>query len=141
LVLEDDLNFFPAYKAVFLYRMDADPRVIKALKKLEGSIDENLMMQLNAEAERTKDYSLAANMYFEKKLRTTRSRGSPGNDGKDRALDCASSIAGGDFAFFCDPDWNSFGDLGQQARIGESDHYWFFGVGADHTCVGRCWRC
>jgi osmoprotectant transport system permease protein len=68
-VLEDDLNFFPAYKAVFLYRMDADPRVIKALKKLEGSIDEKLMMRLNSEAEQTKDYSLAAGMYFGEKAK------------------------------------------------------------------------
>ncbi|EEF59702.1 glycine betaine ABC transporter substrate-binding protein [Pedosphaera parvula] len=66
-VLQDDLNFFPAYKAVFLYRMDADPRVVEALKKLEGSINENLMMQLNAKAEQTKDYSLAAAMYFGEK--------------------------------------------------------------------------
>lgn len=63
-VLEDDLDFFPAYKAVFLYRLDADPRVIAALKKLEGTLNEELMMKLNAEAERTKDYSFAAALYF-----------------------------------------------------------------------------
>ncbi|MDB6121715.1 MAG: Substrate-binding region of ABC-type glycine betaine transport system [Pedosphaera sp.] len=67
MVLEDNLNFFPAYKAVFLYRLDADPRVIKALKKMEGTINEELMMKLNAEAERTKDYSLAASLYFGEK--------------------------------------------------------------------------
>src|SRR3712207_8496494 len=35
-----------------------------ALQKLGGTIDEARMIQLNAEAERTKDYSRAASLYF-----------------------------------------------------------------------------
>ena len=62
--LEDDLHFFPSYKAVFLFRLDADPRVIRALEKLDGTINEDLMMRLNAEAERGKDYARAAALYF-----------------------------------------------------------------------------
>ena len=28
--LRDDLGFFPQYRAVFLYRLEADPRVVRA---------------------------------------------------------------------------------------------------------------
>jgi osmoprotectant transport system permease protein len=70
-VLQDDLNFFPTYNAVFLYRLDTDPKVISTIRTLEGTIDEARMTQLNAEAERTKDYTLAANLYFTKAERVT----------------------------------------------------------------------
>src|SRR5439155_14752013 len=63
-VLDDDVHFFPAYKAVFLYRKETDPRAIAAIRKLEGTIDEARMIRLNAEAERTKDYAAAAALYF-----------------------------------------------------------------------------
>ena len=63
-VLDDDLHFFPQYKAVFLYRLDIDPQVIAALEKLAGTLDEARMTRLNAEAERTKDYARAAALYF-----------------------------------------------------------------------------
>ncbi|GBC85646.1 Choline transport system permease protein OpuBB [bacterium HR11] len=63
-VLEDDRHFFPAYRAVFLYRLDLDPRALAALRRLEGTLDEARMMRLNAEAERTKDYTRAAALYF-----------------------------------------------------------------------------
>jgi osmoprotectant transport system permease protein len=66
-VLEDDLGFFPRYAAVFLYRMDMNARVVDALQKLAGTIDERRMIALNAEAERTKDYSQAAAMYFDER--------------------------------------------------------------------------
>ena len=62
--LEDDLHFFPQYKAVFLYRLSLAPDALVALRKLEGTLDEARMIRLNAEAERTKDYSRAANLYF-----------------------------------------------------------------------------
>ena len=65
-VLEDDLHFFPKYNAVFLYRLDTDPAAIDAIRTLEGAIDEGLMTQLNAEAERTKDFAAAASLYFSK---------------------------------------------------------------------------
>src|SRR4051812_29181348 len=64
IVLEDDLRFFPRYDAVFLYRTSLKPETVAALRTLEGTIDEQKMIQLNAEAERTRDYARAANLYF-----------------------------------------------------------------------------
>ncbi len=63
-VLEDDLGFFPQYKAVFLYRLDAPQAAVDAVRELSGTLDEERMTRLNAEAERTKDYALAASLYF-----------------------------------------------------------------------------
>ena len=65
-VLEDDLGFFPAYRAVFLYRTDLHAAALAAIRSLEGTIDEKKMISLNAEAERTSNYALAASTYFEK---------------------------------------------------------------------------
>ena len=62
--LEDDLQFFPRYEAVFLYRLSLPASTITALRKLEGTLDETRMIRLNAEAERTKNYARAANLYF-----------------------------------------------------------------------------
>ena len=64
-VLEDDLQFFPQYKAVFLFRHTLPPNVISVLRSLEGTLDEKRMIQLNAEAERTKNYARAADLYFQ----------------------------------------------------------------------------
>ena len=64
LVLEDDLQFFSQYKAVFLYRLTLAPNAIAVLRSLEGTLDEKRMIKLNAEAERTKNYALAADLYF-----------------------------------------------------------------------------
>ena len=59
--LEDDLHFFPQYKAVFLYRLYAAVRRRwRALNKLARTLDEKRMIRLNAEAERTKNYAAAA---------------------------------------------------------------------------------
>ena len=63
-VLEDDLQFFPQYKAVFLYRVTLPANVIAVLRSMEGALDEKRMIQLNAEAERTKNYARAADLYF-----------------------------------------------------------------------------
>ncbi|MCS7312689.1 MAG: ABC transporter permease subunit [Acidobacteria bacterium] len=63
-VLEDDRRFFPAYRAVFLYRLDLDARAVAALRRLAGTLDEARMMRLNAEAEQSKDYTRAAALYF-----------------------------------------------------------------------------
>jgi osmoprotectant transport system permease protein len=65
-VLQDDLQFFPQYKAVFLYRLALPDKALAALRKIEGTLDENRMIQLNAEAERTRDYARAADLYFQK---------------------------------------------------------------------------
>src|SRR5580700_4539781 len=51
IVLDDDLHFFPQYKAVFLYRLGTDPRAVTALEKLVGTLDTTRMTFLNAEAE------------------------------------------------------------------------------------------
>ena len=62
--LEDDQQFFPRYQAVFLFRFALPKPAIAALRQLEGTIDEARMIKLNAEAERTKDYTRAASLYF-----------------------------------------------------------------------------
>ena len=64
ITLEDDRKFFPRYDAVFLFRKTLAPDAINTLRKLEGTIDEKKMTDLNAAAERTKDYTQAANLYF-----------------------------------------------------------------------------
>ena len=64
-VLEDDMGFFPKYNAIFLYRLDTDPKAISAIGALGGTIDEARMIQLNVEAERMKDYTRAAGLYFQ----------------------------------------------------------------------------
>jgi osmoprotectant transport system permease protein len=64
ITLRDDWLFFPQYKAVFLFRNDLPRRAIDVLNKLDGAIDERRMIRLNAEAERTKDYAQAAQLYF-----------------------------------------------------------------------------
>jgi osmoprotectant transport system permease protein len=64
-VLEDDLQFFPKYEAVFLFRSSMSPEAINALRELEGTLDEKRMTHLNMEAESTKNYTSAANLYFE----------------------------------------------------------------------------
>ncbi len=63
-VLEDDLEFFPKYNAVFLYRLDTDPKAIAAIGALGGTIDETRMIRFNVVAERMKDYTRAADLYF-----------------------------------------------------------------------------
>jgi osmoprotectant transport system permease protein len=63
-LLRDDKDFFPQYQAVFLYRLNADPRLPQALNTLVGTLDEQRMTRLNAVAERTKDYAKAAEEYF-----------------------------------------------------------------------------
>jgi osmoprotectant transport system permease protein len=71
LALEDDRKFFPRYDSVFLFRSSLPISAIATLRKLEGTIDEEKMIRLNAEAERTKDYARAANLYFEHGARST----------------------------------------------------------------------
>src|SRR5256885_458866 len=63
-VLEDDLHFFPKYEALFLFRSSKHADAIAALRRLEGTLDETRMIRLNAEAERTKNYTRAADLYF-----------------------------------------------------------------------------
>ena len=55
---------------MFLYRLDADRRVLRALRSLEGTLTEKRMIQLNAVAERTSDYSKAAALYFHESVQS-----------------------------------------------------------------------
>lgn len=64
LVLRDDWHFFPQYRAVFLYRKEIPAAAIETLNHLAGTIDEPRMIRLNAEAEATKSYAAAAQLYF-----------------------------------------------------------------------------
>lgn len=74
-VLEDDLQFFPKYEAVFLFGLSTPANAIAALRRLEGTLDEKRMIRLNAEAERTKNYTRAANLYFEDGAGSTNTAG------------------------------------------------------------------
>jgi osmoprotectant transport system permease protein len=65
IALTDDLHFFPRYEAVFLYRQSLPAVVTDVLHRMEGQIDEARMIRLNAEAERTKDYTRAASLFFQ----------------------------------------------------------------------------
>ncbi len=49
-VLEDDLGFFPDYRAVLLWRTEVDAQVRPVLSRLEGTIDTPAMARLNARA-------------------------------------------------------------------------------------------
>jgi osmoprotectant transport system permease protein len=52
-VLKDDLNFFPSYECVWLYRTDLpkrSPAAIQALSRLEGRITAEQMADMNARA-------------------------------------------------------------------------------------------
>ncbi len=71
-VLNDDLNFFPQYRAVFLYLLKTPPKAVAAIEKIDRTLDETRMTALNAEAEKTKNYAEAASLYFKK----------PGGSGK-----------------------------------------------------------
>ncbi len=73
--LEEDLGFFPKYEAVFLFRLSMRPDAIAALRRLEGTLDEKRMIRLNLEAERTKNYTRAANLYFEDSAKSTDTMG------------------------------------------------------------------
>jgi osmoprotectant transport system permease protein len=53
-VLRDDRRFFPDYGAILVYRLDVPQRLPKAwaaLQKLQGRIDANAMVAMNAQAE------------------------------------------------------------------------------------------
>lgn len=69
LVLDDDLHFFPRYKAMYLYRLDMPAKAIEALKGLEGKISQSTIIHLNAEAKKvtkTSDYGVVAAEFFGK---------------------------------------------------------------------------
>jgi osmoprotectant transport system permease protein len=65
LLLADDLQFFPQYHAVFLYRLDIPEKAIAALRSLEGQISESRIIALNGKAEAAKNYAAAAAAFFD----------------------------------------------------------------------------
>ena len=70
--LEDDLNHFPEYQAVFLYRSDLvirNPELVKSLLRLEGMISESAMIKLNAEVKLAgKSEGEVASRFLEREL-------------------------------------------------------------------------
>ena len=75
IALEDDLQFFPKYEAVFLFRSSMSPDATSALRRLQGTLDETRMIHLNMEAERTKNYASAADLYFANGAKSAHSGG------------------------------------------------------------------
>lgn len=71
--LEDDLNYFPIYNAVILYRADLEqraPEVVTLFKRLSGNIDAETMSELNARVKlQGKAESVVAADYLEKTLK------------------------------------------------------------------------
>ena len=63
-ILKDDLHFFPTYYAVFLYRLSMPSKAFPIIQKFSGTFSEKKMIQLNEAAERTRDYTYAASLYF-----------------------------------------------------------------------------
>jgi osmoprotectant transport system permease protein len=57
-VLTDDRGFFPAYQAVFVYRLDLErhaPAALATIRRLEGRLDEAAMIGLNERAKSGED--------------------------------------------------------------------------------------
>ena len=71
-VLDDDLAFFPAYEAVWLYRADLKerhPKVVEQLLRLQGQISEQAMQKMNAEVQEKKaDEGSVAGDFLSQKL-------------------------------------------------------------------------
>ena len=61
--LEDDLSFFPDYKAVFLYRPGLPKEAIDTLQRFAGAFSQERMQKLNAIAENQNDFRAAARAF------------------------------------------------------------------------------
>ena len=68
IVLEDDLDFFPKYEAVYLYRDGVDEETVAVLNSLDNKIDESMMDSLNSMADKTKDIREAVNYFLSKEF-------------------------------------------------------------------------
>lgn len=69
-VLEDNRNYFPEYKAVILYRSglhERSPGIIKLISKLEDSISEREMINMNSEVKINRKTETATAAEFLKK--------------------------------------------------------------------------
>ncbi|WP_420885420.1 glycine betaine ABC transporter substrate-binding protein [Candidatus Scalindua japonica] len=70
-LLEDDLNHFPMYNAVILYRSDLEkraPYVVAVLKELQSKINESEMIKMNSRAnlEMVSESKIASDFLLEK---------------------------------------------------------------------------
>ena len=63
-VLVDDRRFFPAYNAVYLYRLEHAALMRRTVGSLAGRIDSRQMIALNALAESSRDYQKAAGAFL-----------------------------------------------------------------------------
>lgn len=73
--LKDDLNFFPVYNAIILYRADLQqraPEVIAMFNQLAGKIDAKTMSKMNAQTKiHKKNESVVAAGFLKQKLNMT----------------------------------------------------------------------
>ncbi|HTQ11640.1 MAG TPA: glycine betaine ABC transporter substrate-binding protein, partial [Fimbriimonadaceae bacterium] len=65
-VLKDDRTYFPAYYAVFLFRLDTPEKALDAMRKLEGRISDEEMRQMNVQARKPDQYEAVAEQFLEK---------------------------------------------------------------------------
>ena len=73
LVLDDDLNFFPAYEAVWLYRADLEarhPDAVAQLRRLEGRVSAPEMRRMNSrvQGEKKEDEGRIAGEFLSRTL-------------------------------------------------------------------------
>jgi len=71
-ILDDDLHHFPRYDAVYLFRSDLNPIAVAAIKRLEGTISQAQMIQMNAQAklQRVPEAQVASNFLATLGIRT-----------------------------------------------------------------------
>jgi glycine betaine/choline ABC-type transport system substrate-binding protein len=62
--LKTMFGFSQSIRLFFLFRSSMSPAAISALRRLEGTLDQKRMIHFNREAERTKNYTFAANLYL-----------------------------------------------------------------------------
>lgn len=71
MLLKDDLEFFPAYEAVWLYRLKTAerlPALAASIEKLTGQIDESMMQSLNEQVEAGESETQVAARFLRERL-------------------------------------------------------------------------
>jgi osmoprotectant transport system permease protein len=106
-VLQDDLNFFPTYNALLLYRSDVPTRFAstwKVLSALQNTISQQTMGELNARAEVDgQPFAVVARDFLQqqaqgdKKELTTNSRGAAASEGGSTRQSFMHVLFGPDF--------------------------------------------
>jgi osmoprotectant transport system permease protein len=106
-VLQDDLNFFPTYDALLLYRSDVPTRFAstwKVLSALQNTISQQTMGELNARAEVDgQPFAVVARDFLQqqaqgdKKELTTNSRGAAASEGGSTRQSFMHVLFGPDF--------------------------------------------